>query len=688
MFRSVLLRSTAIAVALSTGHFTQVSAQIAAEYQDLPLALRPDQGNSGAAGSFEGFSWSLNGTAKEDGSASLDDGAALGLGFDSASISLRGKWDSRYQARGGLSMGALLDDAGQNALGAGVLANDEVLEFYGQYLTVLPEIDPSSSFTLGGYVSREEQSFNAGKADVWGYTGYLNWFKRGRAGQVLGYDLPPGLRSPIDTLMNSLSSLSGTAAFTHAPKVRRGSQGTPKTNALDLSMRAVSPALLGPYFPISMGGGLNFAHYDQIDNSRDFRTVATGGAGIAFEGARYFGHSWRWLVGFGVDMDTDGTVGGTLGGEVESFSLSYRQTSTQDKTLLVSWRVSDLWTGAAGTSAMGGFDTSSPASFRATQDRSTAREGFQAAERNLARLGFLPPTGPEVGPLPGSGPSGTTTNVLQFSPALASQQPLEVQRAILRTQELQKDVQDQKNREVSTGGSTKAVIAGLTLSGSVSYANGEVWATFTSIQNAASSSFTVACDPADPGTPTVSVSGSQIIVNLGPGTNVTGGCDAIIVYQDGVSLGSVPTFCFIAGTLVVMEDGSAKKIEDILAGDRVRGADGAVNTVVELHRPKLGQQHLYAINGSRFFVSDGHPFMTSQGWKAMDPVMAKQANPALEIGRLEVGDLMITETGETRVERIEKQSAPAETQLYNFSVTGNRTYYVRENGTGYLVHNK
>jgi len=685
MFRSVLLRSTAIAMALSTGHFTQVSAQTVTEYQDLPLALRPDQGQTGTSGGFEGFSWSLNGTANEDGSASLDEGAALGLGFDSATISLRGKWDSRYQARGGISMGALLDDAGQNALGAGVLANDEVLEFYGQYLTVLPEIDPNSSFTLGGYVSREEQSFNAGKADVWGYTGYLNWFKRGRAGQVLGYDLPPGLRSPIDTLMNSLSSLSGTAAFTHAPKVRKGSQGAPKTNALDLSMRAVSPALLGPYFPISMGGGLNFAHYDQIDNSRDFRTVATGGAGIAFEGARYFGHSWRWLVGFGVDMDTDGVVGGTLGGEVESFSLSYRQTSTQDKTLLVSWRVSDLWTGEAGSSGLGGFDTMSPASFRASQDRSTAREGFQAAERNLARLGFLPPTGPEVGPLPGAGPSGTTTNVLQFSPVLASQQPMEVQRAILRTQELQQDVQDSKNAELSTGTtSSKAVITGLNLSGFLHFSDNEVWATFTSIQNAGGSVFTAACDDPTAGTPGVTVNATQILVHL---NSINVGCNNVFVYQDGVSLGSVAA-CFIAGTLVVMEDGSTKKIEDIVAGDRLRGADDTVNTVIELHRPKLGQQHLYAINGGRFFVSDGHPFMTVQGWKAMDPVMAKQANPALEIGQLEVGDLMITEAGEIRVERIEKQSAPAETQLYNFSVTGNRTYYVRENGTGYLVHNK
>lgn len=686
MFRSLLLRGTAIAVALSTGHFTQASAQTATEYQDLPLALRPDQGKSGAAGTFEGFSWSLNGTANDDGSASLDDGAALGLGFDSATLSLRGKWDSRYQARGGISMGALLDDAGQNALGAGVLANDEVLEFYGQYLTVLPEFDPGSSFTLGGYVSREEQSFNAGKADVWGYTGYLNWFKRGRAGQVLGYDLPPALRSPIDTLMDNLSSLSGTAAFTHAPKVRKGNQGAPKTNALDLSMRAVSPALLGPYFPISMGGGLNFAHYDQIDNSRDFRTVATGGAGIAFEGARYFGHSWRWLVGFGVDMDTDGTVGGTLGGEIESFSLSYRQTSTQDKTLLVSWRVSDLWTGQAATSGMGGFDTMSPASFRASQDRSTAREGFQAAERNLARLGFLPPTGPEVGPLPGAGPSGTTTNVLQFSPVLASQQPVEVQRAILRTQELQQDVQNSKNAEVSTGGTTasRAVITGLTLQGLVVFAANQVWATFASIQNASGSVFTAACDDTTAGTPVVTVNASQILVDM---SAIGGGCNDVFVYQDGVSLGSVPA-CFIAGTLVVMEDGSVKKIEDIVTGDRVRGSDNTVNTVVELHRPKLGQQHLYAINGSRFFVSDGHPFMTVQGWKAMDPVLAKQANPALEIGRLEVGDLMITEAGDIRVERIEKQSAPAETQLYNFAVTGNRTYYVRENGTGYLVHNK
>lgn len=696
MSRHILMRSTAIAMALATGHFMPVMAQTPADsYQDLPLALRPEQANTGTAGNFQGFSWSVNGTANDDGSASLDDGAALGLGYDSTSVSVRGKWDNRYGARGGLTVGAILDDAGQNALGAGMLANDEVTEFYGQFLTILPEIDPHSSFTLGEYISREEQNFATGKADVWGYTTYLNWFKRGSAGQSPDDNLPPALRGPLQTVMDNLSAISGTAAYTYTPKVRQGTQGAPRTHALDLSMRAVSPTLLGPYFPVSAGGGINFADYDQVDGTSDFETVATGGLGLAFQGSAYFGHTTRWLIGFGADMDTDGVIGGTVAGELESLALSYRQTSDQDKTFLISWRVSDLWTGQDGRTGPNGFDMTGPASFRSTPSDASASEQFAAAERTLARLGFLPPTGPEAGPLPGQGPAGTggttggTGNALQFSASGVSQQPMDVQRAILRTQALQKTVQDQKNASTVTQTTTsspaaRAVITGLTLTGPVGFGAGEEWATFTSIQNPTGSTFTATCDVPAAGVPTVSLTANQILVDL---SGVLGTCDGVTVFQDGVSLGNVPA-CFIAGTLVMMADGSTKPIEAIQTGDRLKGADGTVNNVLELHRPKLGQQHLYAINGSRFFVSDGHPFMTTQGWKAMDVAMAKQANPTLEIGKLEVGDMMITETGEQRVERIEKQSAPAETQLYNFSVTGNRTYYVLENGTGYLVHNK
>jgi hypothetical protein len=148
--------------------------------------------------------------------------------------------------------------------------------------------------------------------------------------------------------------------------------------------------------------------------------------------------------------------------------------------------------------------------------------------------------------------------------------------------------------------------------------------------------------------------------------------------------------CFIAGTVVLMADGAVKAIEDVAVGDMVRGADGAANRVETLYRPLLGDQPLYAVNGSAAFVTDDHPFMTSAGWKAINPVAAERTNPGLVVGALAAGDVVITETGEERIASIDAHRAPADTPLFNFTVSGNRTFFVRAKGTSrfLLVHNK
>src|SRR5262249_45567884 len=74
--------------------------------------------------------------------------------------------------------------------------------------------------------------------------------------------------------------------------------------------------------------------------------------------------------------------------------------------------------------------------------------------------------------------------------------------------------------------------------------------------------------------------------------------------------------CFIAGTRVTMADGTEKPVEQIRVGDQVLGREGEVNHVVDVERPLLGSRKLYSLNGSQPFVTAGHPFMNSEGWKA------------------------------------------------------------------------
>ncbi len=138
--------------------------------------------------------------------------------------------------------------------------------------------------------------------------------------------------------------------------------------------------------------------------------------------------------------------------------------------------------------------------------------------------------------------------------------------------------------------------------------------------------------------------------------------------------------CFVAGTKITMADGSLKNIEDVQVGDRLRGVKHD-NTVLSL-KPSFKNGNIYSINGSGFFVTAGHPFMTKDGWKAFDPKLGMEINPALEISKLEIGDTIIRIDGEVLVEQIDFEYQ--EVEVYNFEVSGEKVYYA----DGFLVHNK
>ena len=140
---------------------------------------------------------------------------------------------------------------------------------------------------------------------------------------------------------------------------------------------------------------------------------------------------------------------------------------------------------------------------------------------------------------------------------------------------------------------------------------------------------------------------------------------------------------FVAGTPVRMADGREKAIESIQVGERVMGTDGAVNQVIGLGRPRLDGRRLHALNGSNFFVTADHAFLTAQGWKALDPDVANRINPALKATRLQVGDVLITPAGAVELRSIAARDAAPGTELYNLHLVGNNRYVAQ----GYYVHN-
>jgi hypothetical protein len=163
--------------------------------------------------------------------------------------------------------------------------------------------------------------------------------------------------------------------------------------------------------------------------------------------------------------------------------------------------------------------------------------------------------------------------------------------------------------------------------------------------------------------------------------------------------------CFTAGTLVAMADGTSRPIEHVQVGDLVLGNAGRVNRVTAVLLPVLGQRSLYALNGGNFFVTAGHPFMTEEGWKAIDPAATPAEHAGLHVGRLAVGDHLLNlaavavqvgggrassaESVDVRIERVALRnlvgrSADPATQLYNLRLDGNHTYFAND----LLVHNK
>lgn len=142
--------------------------------------------------------------------------------------------------------------------------------------------------------------------------------------------------------------------------------------------------------------------------------------------------------------------------------------------------------------------------------------------------------------------------------------------------------------------------------------------------------------------------------------------------------------CFTPETLVTLHNGEKRRIDEVVIGDRVLGENGEINTVLGIETPQLGERKLYGFNGDKAFVTAEHPFMTTEGWKSIDPELTFLENPNLKVSTLQIGDVLVTEEKEVLIYSINSEVSDKNSIVYNLVLDGNNTYYA----DGYLVHNK
>ena len=150
--------------------------------------------------------------------------------------------------------------------------------------------------------------------------------------------------------------------------------------------------------------------------------------------------------------------------------------------------------------------------------------------------------------------------------------------------------------------------------------------------------------------------------------------------------------CFTADSQVLLEDGTTKNIQDMVAGDKCYGKDDVINAVKELKTHTSEDVPIYTVNGD-LELTGAHPILTTTGWKSCNSVNGNNLHPELDITELTVGDMVVKCLDhEGNQETIEVTSITVDTKdnitVYNLDVTdapsGNDTYVVNN----YVVHNK
>ena len=127
--------------------------------------------------------------------------------------------------------------------------------------------------------------------------------------------------------------------------------------------------------------------------------------------------------------------------------------------------------------------------------------------------------------------------------------------------------------------------------------------------------------------------------------------------------------CLLEGTPVLAADGKNRKVEDIKLGDHLKGEHGEVS-VIAINKFTQSADEMYSFNGGKAFITSEHPILTTRGWKSIAPQFTTVKSGIGPVGKLSVGDEIVTRTGTLKITSIEKHAIKAPATAYNLSVQG------------------
>jgi hypothetical protein len=146
--------------------------------------------------------------------------------------------------------------------------------------------------------------------------------------------------------------------------------------------------------------------------------------------------------------------------------------------------------------------------------------------------------------------------------------------------------------------------------------------------------------------------------------------------------------CFPAGTKVLLADRTTKVIEQISVGDEVMGFNGSEPVPVRVEALESPLRDHFCIltfdDGSSLELTQEHPLCTKDGWRSISPESTVEENEDLTVGKLEIGDQVLTETGDYRL-LVNIAFVQGQVQTYNIKkLSQHDNFYVN----GLLAHSK